>query len=87
MDARAKKAMEVQESRLFPTGKGQSFLEAISTGFHNPAEAMMAGISGRRNGSVKESGARPRSESMRISQDSRPGAGQPHAVYFHTHSR
>ena len=85
--ARGKKAAEVEENRLFPTGKGPTFLEAISTGFQNPAQTMIAGISGRRNGSIKESGARHSSESMRISHESRPGAGQPPGTYTYTVAR
>ena len=86
IDARAKKAAKVEESRLFPTGKGPTFLEAISTGFQNPAQAMIAGISGRRNGSIQE-GVRQSSESMRISHDSRPVAPPPHGAYTYTVSQ
>jgi hypothetical protein len=80
-EARAKKAAEVEEKRLFPTGQGPSFFQSMSTGFQNPAQTMMAGFSGRRNGSIKEEGMRQSSESMRISQDSRPGARPPGPMY------
>ena len=83
IDARAKKAAAVEESRLFPTGKGPSFLESISTGFQNPAQAMIAGISGRRNESIKE-GVRQSSESTRVSHDSRPGVAQQYGGYMQT---
>ena len=76
-EARAKNAADVEGKRLFATGKGPSFFEAMSSGFQNPAETMIAGISGRRNGSIREEGMRQSSESLRISQDSRPGAGYP----------
>ncbi|KAK3717388.1 hypothetical protein LTR37_005777 [Vermiconidia calcicola] len=82
LDARARKAAELEESRLFPKGTGSSFLgEALSSAFQNPAQTMIAGITGRRNGSIREVGARPSSESTRVSQESRRGTGQPYEMY------
>ena len=81
INSRARKTADVEQARLFPTGQGPSFFEAISTGFQNPAQNMMAGFTGRRNGSVREEGMRQSSDSMRISQDSRPRAGHPGSMY------
>ena len=84
-DARDKHALEAESTRLFPTPGGplSSMKEAASTAFENSAESMIAGITGRRNGSVKE-GVRQSSESMRISQDSKRHAPGP---YLYTSSR
>ena len=79
--ARAKQAEEALASRLHPLGSGPtgSLTEAVSTAFQNPAQAMIAGITGRRAGSVT-SGARPSNDSMRISHESR--SRNPYGAYM-----
>ncbi|KAK5166986.1 uncharacterized protein LTR77_007715 [Saxophila tyrrhenica] len=80
--ARAQHAVEVEESRLFPKGAGAAFFgESVTTAFENPASTMIATITGRRNGSIKEEGVRHSSETYRRSQDSRRSAQQGYEVY------
>ncbi len=80
--ARAQHAVEIQESRLFPTGTGATFLgESITSAFQNPASTMIATITGRRAGSIKEEGVRQSLETSRNSQDSRHSATQPYGMY------
>jgi small-conductance mechanosensitive channel len=44
INARAQHATEAQESRLFPTGTGATFLgDSLTTAFQNPAQSMIAG--------------------------------------------
>lgn len=78
--ARAQHTVELEEARLFPVGQGSSFLgEAISTAFQNPAQTMIASISGRRNGSI-HGGARVSSDSTRTGS-SRPSERPPYSLY------
>ncbi|KAK4892423.1 hypothetical protein LTR27_009079 [Elasticomyces elasticus] len=53
---RSKHTTEAEAKRLFPTGSGLSMFmpEAVSSAMQSPAAAMMAGVMGRRNGSVTE---------------------------------
>ncbi|KAK3075446.1 hypothetical protein LTR53_001231 [Teratosphaeriaceae sp. CCFEE 6253] len=57
---RSKHSAEVEGARLFPTGSGLSMFlpEGLSSDVQNPAAAMIAGLTGRRNGSAAESGRR-----------------------------
>ncbi|KAK4540737.1 hypothetical protein LTR36_008952 [Oleoguttula mirabilis] len=54
--SRVKHSAGVEAARLFPSGNGlPMFLpEAVSSGMQNPAQAMIAGLTGRRNGSIAE---------------------------------
>jgi len=63
--ARSKQSTEAEAARLFPSGSSTpggglaSLLpEAVSSGMQNPAQAMIAGLTGRRNGSLVEGGRR-----------------------------
>ncbi|KAK4958033.1 hypothetical protein LTR10_004458 [Elasticomyces elasticus] len=53
---RSKHTTETEAKRLFPVGSGLSMFmpEAVSSAMQSPATAMMAGVMGRRNGSVTE---------------------------------
>ncbi|KAK3659819.1 hypothetical protein LTR56_001183 [Elasticomyces elasticus] len=53
---RSKHTTETEAKRLFPVGSGLSMFmpEAVSSAMQSPAVAMMAGVMGRRNGSVTE---------------------------------
>lgn len=76
-EARKRHGVEVEEARLFPTGSGGVFggvKEAVTSAFENPAQAMIAGITGRRNGNEPE-GVRKSAETLRISRESMRGAG------------
>lgn len=90
VEARAKAAAEAESKRMFPVGSGAAFIEeAKSSSFQKPAQDMIAGLAGRRTGSL--SGARPSNDSMRSSSRgsmtaSRTGtgySGQPPAVHQH----
>lgn len=77
-EARAKAAAEAEAKRMFPTGTGAAFIEeAKSSSIQKPAQDMIAGLAGRRNGSL--SGARPSLDGRRSSHESRstgtPGYG------------
>lgn len=80
-EARARAAAEAESKRMFPVGTGAAFIEeAKSTSFQKPARDMIAGLAGRRNGSL--SGARPSIDSRRSSHETRStrtGYGQPPA--------
>lgn len=54
--ARAKFSAEQEAARLFPSGTGlPSFRpEAVSSGLHNPAQAMISALTVNRKGSVAE---------------------------------
>ncbi|KAK5724398.1 hypothetical protein LTR15_004443 [Elasticomyces elasticus] len=53
---RSKHTTETEAKRLFPVGTGLSMFmpEAVSSAMQSPAVAMVAGVMGRRNGSVTE---------------------------------
>lgn len=81
-DARAQHAAEAETSRLFPNAGVSPFAsmdESVSTAFERPAQTMIAGITGRKNGSINE-GMRSSSESLRRSQDSRRHVPGPYFV-------
>jgi len=62
--SREQTAAHTEAARLFPKGQGATFIEALSSGAQNPAQAMISGLTGRRNGSVAE-GRRSVEEGLR----------------------
>jgi len=81
IDARDKRAADVEAKRLFPTGSGESYLkEALSTAFEKSAQAMRGSITGRRP-SEREPPMRPSSDSIR---EDRRKPSYPQGAYMQT---